>query len=192
MSHTDTPLAMSAKNECIISVKAIIRDIVDSNKHEPERRLIKTIAAELNVSFLDCAAALSYALNSGLVPKSLAANAGVKVNLAPPKIRLVRYRLAVGQQQGATLSEIKKVLVEESGVDVRNIENVRIQDVYTLIDLPDEMPQEVYLHLKTVEINQHKLDIRRVKNRGRMRNNRKYRQTKNSVQPHNLPKDAEK
>ena len=40
-----------------------------------------------------------------------------------------------------------------------------------MIDLPDEMPLDIFQHLKTVEINQHKLDIRRVKSRNKKRGN---------------------
>jgi hypothetical protein len=59
-------------------------------------------------------------------------------NKLTPSIRLVRYRLDVGFQHKVSLDEIKKVLVEESGVDVNNIANVRIQDCYTLIDSSPE------------------------------------------------------
>ncbi len=82
---------------------------------------------------------------------------------------MVRYRLDVGRKHQVTLEELKKVLIEESGVDKNNINNVNIQGDYTLIDLPDAMPPDIFLHLKSVEINQRKLDIRRVK----ARNNKK-------------------
>jgi len=58
-------------------------------------------------------------------------------------------------------------LIEESGVDKNNINNINIQGDYTLVELPDEMPQDIFLHLKSVEIKQHKLDIKRVKARNK-------------------------
>ena len=94
----------------------------------------------------------------------------------------MRYRLDLGSQHDLNEMELKKVLVEESGVDIKNISNVRIQDVYTLIDLPDEMPQEIFHHLKAVEINGRRLDIRRVKPRNKKRNNRRLRQNKTGQQ----------
>jgi hypothetical protein len=78
---------------------------------------------------------------------------------------MVRYRLDVGSSHQVTLEDIKKVLVQESGVDKNNIKNVAIRELYTLIDLPDAMPPDIFQHLKTVEINQQKLDIKRVKTR---------------------------
>jgi hypothetical protein len=183
MRNTDPRSQFAEKQESTPSVKEIIRKIVESKQHESERRLIKNLAAELNTSFLDCAAALAYYVkntSAEAVRQADLPEINVESSLVQPRIRLVRYRLAIGHLQNATLDEIKKVLVEESGVDVNNIANVRIQDSYTLIDLPDEMPQEIFHHLKMVEINQHKLDIRRVKNRSRVRNNRKSRQIKKS------------
>jgi hypothetical protein len=80
-------------------------------------------------------------------------------------IKLVCYRLAVGHRHQIIAEELKKVLIEESGVDHKNIANIDIQDLYTLIELPDAMPPDIFQHLKSVEINGQKLDIRRVKNR---------------------------
>ncbi len=97
-------------------------------------------------------------------------------------IKMVRYRLAVGSKQQVTLDELKKVLIEESGVDKNNIA-INIQGDYTLVELPDEMPQDIFLHLKSVEIMQHKLDIRRVKARNNKRGNHRRRAKKRNVQP---------
>lgn len=88
-----------------------------------------------------------------------------------PSIKMVRYRLDVGSQHQLTSEELKKVLIEESGVDKNNINNINIQRDYTLVELPDEMPQDIFLHLKLVEIKQRKLDIKRVKARNKKRNN---------------------
>jgi hypothetical protein len=92
-------------------------------------------------------------------------------------IKMVRYRLDVGCKHQITLEELKKVLIDESGVDKNNI-NINIQGDYTLVELPDEMPQDIFLHLKSVEIKEHKLDIRRVKARNKKRNNSHRRRAK--------------
>jgi len=92
-----------------------------------------------------------------------------------PYIKMVRYRLDVGCKHQVTSEELKKILIEESGVDKNNINNINIRGDYTLVELPDEMPQDIFLHLKSVEIKQHKLDIKRVKTRNKKRgsNNRR-------------------
>jgi len=86
-------------------------------------------------------------------------------------IKMVRYRLDIGCKHQVTLEELKKILIEESGVDKNNINVINIQGDYTLVELPDEMPQDIFLHLKSVEIKQHKLDIKRVKVRNNKRGN---------------------
>lgn len=159
-------------------LKAKVQGIFATQNLEHQRRLVEAIAAELNISVLDCAATLVMMLSdensSNILPSKISQPQVVEAlrhNLAT-SIRLVRYRLDVGYQHKVTLEEIKTVLVEESGVDIKNIANLRIQEAYTLIDLPDEMPQEIFHHLKLVEINQQKLDIRRVKPRNKKRGNR--------------------
>lgn len=98
-----------------------------------------------------------------------------------PAIKMVRYRLDVGGKHQITPEDIKKVLVEESGVDKNNINNINIHGDYTLLELPDEMPQDIFLHLKSVEVKQHKLDIRRVKARNKKRGNNYRRRGKKSA-----------
>jgi hypothetical protein len=87
-------------------------------------------------------------------------------------IKMLRYRLDVGTKHQITVEQLKKLLVEESGVDSNNINNINIRAEYTIIELPDEMPMDIFQHLKSVEINQQQLAIRRLKNRNKKRNNR--------------------
>jgi hypothetical protein len=106
---------------------------------------------------------------------------------AQPGIKMVRYRLDVGHKHQVTLEQLKRVLIEESGVDKNNINDINIQGDYTLIELPDTMPPDIFLHLKSVEINQHKLDIRRVKARNNKKrgNNNFRRGRQRNAQPGN-------
>ncbi|TRW89522.1 DbpA RNA binding domain-containing protein [Candidatus Methylobacter oryzae] len=96
-------------------------------------------------------------------------------------IKMIRYRLDVGSKHQVTSEELKKVLIEESGVDKNNINNINIQGEYTLVELPDEMPQDIFLHLKSVEIKQRKLDIKRVKARNKKRNHNYRRRGRQRV-----------
>ncbi len=111
-----------------------------------------------------------------LKPGALINSAGAGIVQA--SIRMIRYRLDVGSKHQITSEELKRVLIEESGVDKNNINNINIQGDYTLVELPDEMPQDIFLHLKSVEIKQRKLDIKRVKARNKKRNNNYRRRGK--------------
>jgi DbpA RNA binding domain len=170
-----------------------VQEILASQQLGNQKRLITELAAELDISVLECAAAL-LCLNAGNSDKKQHLKAVIgnpspsaleKRNepMPQPGIRLVRYRLDLGSGHNVTLEQLKKVLVDESGVDVKNIANVRILDGYTLIDLPDEMPQEIFHHLKMVEINGQKLAIRRVKARNKKRGNRRHRHARSGYPP---------
>ncbi|MGJ0514976.1 MAG: DbpA RNA binding domain-containing protein [Methylomicrobium sp.] len=148
-----------------------IQQIIDIEDLGDQRDYLKALCEAMGYDFLDCAAALLYFLQNSVNPRDTTiAPAQIQRGRplrqsSPHSIKMARYRLDVGRQHQVTVEELKKVLVEESGVDKNNITHVDIQDFYTLIELPDEMPPDIFLHLKTVEINQQKLDIRRVKNR---------------------------
>ncbi|MDT8406350.1 MAG: DbpA RNA binding domain-containing protein [Methylococcales bacterium] len=76
-----------------------------------------------------------------------------------PKLR--RYRLEVGQVHGVTRGQIEQMLVEEAGVDRRWLSFIDIRDSWTLVDLPEGMPGDIFAHLQTVELNGQALAIHR-------------------------------
>ena len=152
-------------------LKNQLQQILNSENLDSQRELISSLATELEIDSLTCAAALVY-LTQTIENKSppvflenKITDSQLPAKKPPLGIKMVRYRLDVGSKHLITLEQLKKVLIEESGVDKNNINNVNIQSLYTLIELPDEMPPDIFQHLKSVEINQHKLDIKRVKTR---------------------------
>jgi hypothetical protein len=161
-----------SKNE---PLKNRLQQIINRENLDSQREFINTLATELDINSLTCAAALVYLTQSientspPALPGDKKTDPPLPVKNIPQSIKMVRYRLNVGSKHHISLEQLKKVLIEESGVDKNNIHNVNIQGLYTLIELPDEMPPDIFQHLKLVEVNQHKLDIRRVK----ARNNKK-------------------
>ncbi len=153
------------------SLKECIQQILLSENLTAQHSLIKAIAAELNIDVIDCASVLLHLLQNGKAITLVEKNISDLLSSTQSHIKMVRYRLGVGSNHELSLETLTQVLVEESGVDKNNISNVKIQELYTLVDLPDEMPLDIFQHLKTVEINQHKLDIRRVKSRNKKRGN---------------------
>lgn len=161
-------------------LKQCIQQVLSTEDLLAEQNSINRVTAEMGIDSLVCASALLYLLQTG---KGIIAPEEQKIDIAvlPPvtnqlNIKMVRYRLDLGSKHQLTLDTLKQVLIEESGVDKNNINNVNIQDLYTLVNLPDEMPLDIFQHLKTVEINQQKLDIRRVKARNnKKRGNNHYR-----------------
>jgi ATP-dependent RNA helicase DeaD len=140
-----------------------------------QRKLIENIVRELNIELIDCAAALVLLSQSNLYPLSKGAQAKKqfesktppkpsKVFLQPiPPPKMVRYRIEVGQKHNVTLDEIKNVFIEEAGVDKKTIGEVEIRYYYTLIELPEGMPADIYQLLTTVCLREQKLNIKRLK-----------------------------
>ena len=176
-----------------ISLKNQLKQILNSQNLDAQRTLISTLTAELSIDNLTCAAALLYLTQriENKIPSPCVTNQET-INQSTFKktaltIKMVRYRLDVGSHHHVNIELLKKVLIEESGVDKNNIKNINIQSLYTLIELPDEMPPEIFQHLKSVEFNQHKLDIRRVKARNNKKrgNNHLRRTRKRDINPDN-------
>lgn len=151
-------------------LKERLQQVLVHNALDAHRLRVNALAAELATDVQSCAAALLYLIQ----PSPLHALLPEPVNT----IKMVRYRLDIGSQHQLTAEALKKVLVEESGVDKNNINNVNIRNLYTLIDLPDSMPADIFQHLKTVEINQRPLAIKRIKSRYKKRGNLHRRHSK--------------
>ena len=158
-----------------------IPEIIKVEDLGSQRAYLQNLSEKSGVAMQDCAAALLFLLQNQGHPQGAAIaplpmpRAGAFRHALPQTIKMVRYRLNVGRQHQVTAEELKRVMVEESGVDHKNIANIDIQDLYTLIELPDEMPPDIFQHLKSVEINRQKLDIRRVNNRrSKKRSNPRY------------------
>ena len=69
------------------------------------------------------------------------------------------YRIEVGHEHGVKPGNIIGAIANEAGLESQHIGRLSIRDDYSLIDLPDGMPQEVFQHLKKVWVNQQQLRI---------------------------------
>lgn len=143
------------------------------------RELIRETAAELDIDVLDCAAALLKLSQPHLLQASqkTAEPAPAPPTQPPatePKMsrlyRKVRYRLDVGKNHQVSENDIMAVLIEESGVDRKCISRIEMRDSYTLVDLPEGMPADIFQLLTEAEVGGQQLNIKRVKpNRKRSR-----------------------
>jgi hypothetical protein len=142
-----------------------LRSIIKHRHLDGKRNAVLLLANELEINPLDCAAALLSLQFEGVV----CSPPPPEIPLVPieplelPPIKLQRYRLDVGKKQRVDLESLHDLLIEESGVDRQNIQNVSIRNDYTLLELPDEMPSDIFLHLKNISINGYKLNIKRLK-----------------------------
>ncbi|MGR9114618.1 MAG: DbpA RNA binding domain-containing protein [Gammaproteobacteria bacterium] len=166
--------------------------VIQSADLESDRVLIRQLATECDVDFLDCAAALIHVYQS-----SFNKTAGQRDQekrpeqpaeaLFPTPPKMVRYRLEVGRKHSISKEEIKDALVQESGVERKMIGAIDMHHHYTLIELPEGMPSDIFHHLKTVEIKQHRLHIKRTGNSHNKRRNSTIRRGRHRTSQANKP-----
>ena len=69
------------------------------------------------------------------------------------------YRIEVGHEHGVKPGNIIGAIANEAGLESQYIGRLSIRGDYSLIDLPDGMPADVFQHLKKVWVNQQQLQI---------------------------------
>lgn len=149
--------------------------ILEQNALDLQREVILQFSKESDYSTLDFAAALLFASQPHLFQNQAKPEALKKTaELVPFNIRNVRYRLDIGSRHNFDPEHLLQIIIEESGVERNRISRLEIRDNYTLIDLPDGMPADIFQLLNEVSVADRKLNIKRVKpNRRRFREARK-------------------
>ena len=145
-----------------MELKKCLQQVLLSKDLSAQKLQVKELSSQLNISLVDCAAALAYLIET----ETSFANPNVtkKINNAlvtSAPIKMLRYQLDIGRKHQVSIEILKQCLVEESGVDYNNIGYIDLHYDYCLVKLPNEMPADIFQHLQTVEINQQKLNIRR-------------------------------
>ena len=77
----------------------------------------------------------------------------------PPEKGMERYRVEVGYDHGVKPGNIVGAIANEAGVDGEHIGRINIQDDFSLIDLPEGMPKDIFNDLKNVRVAGQKLNI---------------------------------
>lgn len=145
-----------------------LQQIINQQPLNQQRALIKALSAQLGASVLDLAAALLsvYKPDTDIVNNSAQT---VRANhlRSRSSFRSVRYRLDVGSQHKVSKEQIQAVLIEESGVDKKRIGRIDIRHNYTLVELPDGMPADIFQLLSEATVADRKLALKRVKSNRR-------------------------
>lgn len=148
-------------------LKNTLKTLLTKDEFKLHQNLVQRISDELNISILDCAAALSL-LNHPDLGRGDNNQGNAKIeksssDVIAQKNKVVRYRLDVGRKHEVSVEKIKQVLIEVSGVDKNRIGRLDVRNYYSLVDLPEGMPADIFQLLAEMEINQRKLNIKRVK-----------------------------
>jgi len=78
-----------------------------------------------------------------------------------------RYRIEVGHNHNVKPANIVGAIANEAGLDSQYIGRIDIHDEYSLIDLPDGMPKDVFNDLKKVWVSGQQLKITRLGQEGK-------------------------
>lgn len=138
---------------------------LENHQLDQYRGLVESCAAELGADPLDFAAALLQITHPHLISASSLEEKAPSRPERPknPLYRNVRYRLDVGSSHCVSPDEILNILVEESGVDKKRIARLEIREHYSLVDLPEGMPADIFQLLSEAELNGQRLNIKRIK-----------------------------
>lgn len=71
------------------------------------------------------------------------------------------FRIAVGHAHGVKPGNIVGAIANEAGLDSKHIGRIEIYDDYSVLDLPDNMPENLLNHLKSVWVAGQQLRITR-------------------------------
>lgn len=77
-----------------------------------------------------------------------------------PEAGMDRYRVAVGRDHDVKPGNIVGAIANEAGLDSQHIGRIDIYDDYTLVDLPQGMPKEIFNDLQNAWVSGQKLKIR--------------------------------
>ena len=80
----------------------------------------------------------------------------------PPEEGMERFRIAVGHDHGVKPGNIVGAIANEAGLDSQYIGRINIYDDYSLIDLPEGMPKDIFNDLKKTRVAGQELKISRL------------------------------
>ena len=81
---------------------------------------------------------------------------------APPEKGMERYRIEVGYKHEVKPGNIVGAIANEAGIDGQYIGRINMHDDFSLVDLPGDMPKELFNSLKFVRVSGHQMQISRL------------------------------
>jgi ATP-dependent RNA helicase DeaD len=69
------------------------------------------------------------------------------------------YRIEVGREHGVQVSDIVGAIANEAKIDARQIGRIKLNDSFSTVDLPKDMPPAALEHLSKVYIRKRQIDI---------------------------------
>ena len=161
----------------INALKDELNKLIELGKLDFYRNLIDIYCHESGVDVLDAAAALTKILSKDKplhVQEQKNAEAKALKEFEPevtpkadrrsrrdnePEEGMVSYRVEVGKFHGVQPGNLVGAISGETGMSSRYIGRIRIMDCFSIVDLPEDMPQELIDKLKDVVVCRRALNI---------------------------------
>jgi ATP-dependent RNA helicase DeaD len=146
----------------IARFKQTISDTVEAEELGFYEDLIGSYQREHNIGLGEIAAALAFLLQRAkpLVPEeaqvpsprqAVARSTGAgQRGRSQQEAGMVHYRIEVGRTHGVQPKHIVGAIANEAGLESQYIGQITLFDAYSLVDLPEGMPKEIFRHLRTV------------------------------------------
>ncbi len=83
-------------------------------------------------------------------------------DLPKPERGMERYRLEVGKTHGVKPGNIVGAIANEIGIDSEFINQVNIQNDFSTVDLPEDMPKAIFATLKKIRISGQQVDASKI------------------------------
>ena len=74
-------------------------------------------------------------------------------------IKMLKYRIEVGRDDGITAANIVGAIANEAGIQSHYIGQIKLQKNFSTVHLPEGMPRQLFTHLRKVKIRQKELKI---------------------------------
>ena len=81
---------------------------------------------------------------------------------SPPEKGMERFRIEVGHKHEVMPGNIVGAIANEAGIDAQHIGRITINEDHSTVDLPSDMPDEIFKELKNVWVSGQTLKISRV------------------------------
>ena len=77
----------------------------------------------------------------------------------PPKKGMDRYRIEVGRTHGVRAGDIVGAISNEAGLDSKHIKSVDINQNFSFVDLPSDMPKDIFKLLQNTWVRSQQMSI---------------------------------
>ncbi|MCP3945065.1 MAG: DEAD/DEAH box helicase [Desulfobacteraceae bacterium] len=82
-----------------------------------------------------------------------------EIHITPLKKGMERYRIEVGRTHGVRAGDIVGAISNEAGLDGKYIKGVDINQDYSLVDLPSDMPKDIFKLLQNTWVRSQQMSI---------------------------------